>query len=224
MLKKLMICPYFGPLPSWFDQWKENFDRLQKYGYDLLMPTNLEEFKQRVKDKLGIENCPIVEGKGKVHDYRLSFGKLFEEELKDYDFYGHTDFDCAYGRVDKYVTDDLLDSVDIHSNHHCYICGPWTLYRNTPKINDLFYEYPLWKQELEAERVSGWGEVEYSQIVDKHAKQGDLRLRYTMWQGKTTDPSKLTWRDEALYDGDQEIMMFHFRHTKEWPHGLQGRS
>lgn len=224
MLTKLMIIPWFGELPPWFEHWQENFSRLKKYGYDLLMPRSVDEFKQRAKDKLGIENCPVKEGTGKVHDYRLSFGKLYEDELKGYDFYGHTDLDCVYGRVDKYATEALLQSVDIHSNHHNYICGPWTLYRNVDKVNNLFYEYPRWKEELEAERISGWGEVEYSQIVDKHAASGDIRLKYTNWQGKNPHADEnLRWRDESLFDGEDEIMMFHFRHLKRWPHALSRR-
>lgn len=224
MLKKLMIIPWFGELPAWFDYWKENFDRLKQYGYEYIMPRDVAEFKQRVKTKLGIENCPVKDGYGKVHDYRLAFGKLFEEELTRYDFYGHTDLDCIYGKIDNFVTEDLLNSVDIHSNHHNYICGPWTLYRNIDKINNLFYEHPRWREELESETISGWGEVEYSQIVDRHAKN-DIRLKYTHWQGKNPhNDENLQWRGESLYDGNDEIMMFHFRHLKRWPHALQSRS
>lgn len=222
MLKKLMIVPWFGPLPSWFPYWKENFDRLAQYGYDLLMPRDVNEFKARARRILDVE-CPVKEGEGKVHDYRLSFGKLFEAELKGYDFYGHTDLDCVYGKIDNFVTEAMLESCDIHSNHHNYICGPWTLYRNVDLVNNLFFEHPQWREELISERVSGWGEVEYSQIVDRHAKQG-LRLMYTHWQGK--DPmvdENLRWRGESLYDGADEIFMFHFRHLKRWPHALQSR-
>lgn len=222
MLKKLMIVPWFGPLPSWFPYWKENFDRLAQYGYDLLMPRDVNEFKARARRIFDVD-CPAEDGKAKAHDYRPTFGELYQDDLKGYDFYGHTDLDCCYGKVDNFVTEALLESCDIHSNHRNYICGPWTLYRNVKRVNTLFLEYPKWREELEGRIVSGWIEAEYSQIVDRHATQG-LRLKYTHWQGK--DPmvdENLNWRGESLYDGNDEIMMSHFRHLKRWPNALQGR-
>lgn len=232
MINKLIITPWFGPLPVWFDRWKVNFDRLGKYGYNLLMPTDLDDFKKRCADKLGITECPVEYGKAKVHDYRAVLGILYEEELKDYEFYGHTDFDCVYGRVDKWVTDDLLGGLDILSNHLCagrsrhwdgqvgYICGPWTLYRNVREVNNIFRDYPTWKEVLEEKPVSGWVEKEFSNVVDQRAKN-DIRLKYVYWQGHNPDiTTNLRWRGESLYDGEDEIMMFHFNRTKVWPHAL----
>jgi len=213
-MQKLMIVPWFGPLPGWFPHWKENVDRLQKYGYDLLMPTDLAEFKRRVADKLGVMKCPVEYGKAKVHDYRATFGVLYAEEIKGYDFYGHTDLDCAYGQLDKWVTDDMLSRLDVHSNHHSYVCGPWTLYRNTDGINNLFRCHTQWREELESETTSGWVEREFSRLVE----HSGLRYKYTFWQGKNPhDDMQLRWRGDALYDGADEIMMHHFRHTKRWP-------
>lgn len=223
--RKLIITPWFGQLPEWFSYWRENISRLEKYGYDLLMPTDVNEFKQRVADKLKVTNCPVEYGKAKVHDYRATFGVLYAEELRGYDFYGHTDLDCVYGRIDKFETEALLESCDIHSNHHNYICGPWTMYRNVEIVNTMFRQCPSWRSELESERVSGWVEQEFSKVADSLHAAGKLRLKYTHWQGKNPhDDSNLRWSDESLYDGGDEIMMSHFRHLKRWPHGLQGRS
>jgi hypothetical protein len=221
LLRKLFIAPYFGQLPSWFEKYLKNFEAaLTPLGYDLLLDADEEKFKQRVADKLNAKCAPLT-GTRKLSDLRLMLGELYEKEVADYDFWGLTDFDCAYGRVDKFISDAQLAELDIHSNHHCYICGPWSLFRNTPKINSLFREYPDWRTEVERESMSGWGEQEYSAIVDREHNAGRLRRLYTHFQGKNPDDiSGIRSRDGALYDGDTEIMMCHFNRIKQWPEGV----
>lgn len=177
-------------------------------GYDILLTTNLELFKKRVKERLGIE-CPIVSGTGKIWDFRCAFGVLFAEELKGYEWYGHTDFDVVFGRVDQWVTDEFLKDLDVHSNHSTYVCGAWTLYRNTPEVNELFKKSPRWKEIMENPTPTGWVEQEYSRLLENSG----LRFAYTFWQGF----DDINFKDGKLFEGDREIMMNHFRRTKIYP-------
>ncbi len=205
-IKKLLIVPFFGELPEWFDKYTP------PKGYDLLLDTNLEGFKKRVKDKLGID-CEIKEGTGKVWDFRPALGILYSEQLKDYDFWGHTDLDCVYGDIDKWVTDEFLENLDVHSNHNTYVCGCWTLYRNTKEVNELFKQ-TNWQDYMQGSEANGWVEDHYSRILEKSG----LRYAYTFWQGDpyTTTP-QLKKVDGKLYQNGEEIMMFHFRRSKKFP-------
>lgn len=199
--------------------YERNIARLSEHGYDRLVTDDLRGFKARVGEILGIE-CPIEPGGGKIHDYRAVFGVLFAEELEGYDFWGHTDFDCVYGRVQEYVTDDFLSRLDIYSNHWSYICGPWTLYRNTPLVNNLFRYHHNWRGHLEDPITSGWVEKSYSDIVDARHEAGDLRRVYKTWQ-VWEDLSKLHFDGDLLMDGNKEVMMAHFRRTKKYPEGCK---
>lgn len=201
-----MITPYFGKLPEWFDKYE------MPKGYDWLLDKDIEGFKKRVKDVLYFDS-DIVEGTGKVWDFRCALGLLYEKEIKGYDFWGHTDFDCVYGNVDKWVTDDFLKDLDVHSNHDSYVNGCWSLYRNTPEVNNLFKKFPSWKSKMVGQ-PNGWVEQEYSKILE----QSGLRYKYTFWQGNpyTTTPN-LKKENEKLYQDGEEIMMFHFRRSKKWP-------
>lgn len=212
MIKKLFICPYFGQLPEWFDQWVANMELLKPLGYDYLLVTNLKLFEQRVRDKLGIEPN-ISPGTGKLWDYRCAFGVLFEEEIKGYDFWGHTDFDVVYGNVDKWVTDDFLKDLDVHSNHSTYVCGHWTLYRNTELVNKLFYDSPSWQRMMTRPEAIGWIEEEFSRTLENSG----LRYKYTFWQGKDPDKYQDVTYDKGLFDGKEEIMLFHFNRHKIYP-------
>lgn len=419
MIKKLMICPYFGTLPPWFDSYLANIEMLKPLGYDWHITTNLKLFKERVGDILGIK-CPIVPGTGKPWDYRPAFGVLFAEELKRYDYWGHTDFDCVYGRVDRFVTDeflglatppvesrrdpavdprwgeglhepfpkevtlvgwerkalfaaadilhgkkatmfedgqyyvsfedvagalldysgerpdspetpavgprknpwpidddfpalpdrttlvysnrlqgcfitvrdmarnagrevacwidgaaamrmnfsrlfspDLVDTLttnaindflksigdrpesqeiqpeavsptqkplDIHSNHHNYMCGPWSLYRNRDVVNGLFQLVANWQEFLVDPKPNAWIEGVFTNVVDWAREQGTIRGSYTHLQsfnpGDTSNVGNFNG-SLSLYDRkrgetqNEEIMMCHFRHTKEYPKGVR---
>jgi Family of unknown function (DUF6625) len=223
-IRKLMICPWFGPLPNWMIHWANNVSRLGPLGYDFLVYQDLPDFKRRVEERLEIE-CPIEPGTGKIHDYRCAFGVLFADEIKGYDFWGHTDFDCLYGRVDKWVTDDFLGDLDIHSNHATYVCGPWTLYRNSSVVNEFFKTCEIWDAMLTAEQTTGWVETEFSRALDIADAQGEIFRVYTMWQTKDLNRfTTLRWgADGALYEGDEEIFMAHFRrlNPKVYPRQCQ---
>jgi hypothetical protein len=206
--RKLMICPWFGPLPAWRDRYQA---RVANTGCDFLFDHDLERFRARVAGQLGV-TCPVVEGGTKIHDYRPAFGRLYQDELAGYDWWGHTDYDCVYGRVGKFVTDELLDGCDIQSDcAHDYLAGPWTLYRNRADVRDLFETAPDWREQLEEPTTSGWVETSFSEIA-KH----ELRVRIDKFHAYW-DHTKLRQNgDRLLYQG-REISFFHFRYTKEWP-------
>ena len=210
-IKKLLIMPYFGDLPEWYDKYTP------PEGYDFLLDQDLEGFKKRVKDVLGIE-CSIISGTGKIWDFRCALGLLYAKELEGYDFWGHTDFDCVYGDTSKWVTDEFLNELDVHSNHNTYVNGCWTLYRNIPEVNELFKKSPNWKSYMQGTEPNGWVEGEYSRTLENSG----LRYKYTFWQGNPYDSNpKLEKKDGKLYQDGEEIMMFHFRRSKKWPLEVQ---
>lgn len=206
MISKLLIVPFFGELPEWYDQYQK------PRGYDLLLDQDLDRFKKRVKKHLGF--IPdIKSGTGKVQDFRCAFGELYKKELVGYTWYGHTDLDMVYGDVKKWFPDEFLEDLDIHSNHGTYICGPWTLYRNIPEVNSLFRQYPDWKNKMLGEQ-NGWVEMEYSRLVENSG----LRYKYTFEQGNPwAEQFNIKKIDGKLYQDNIEIPMFHFRHSKRWP-------
>lgn len=188
-------------------------ESMRPAGYDILIDTDLEGFKKRVKEKLGLD-YPGLPGTGKVWDYRGALGLLYEDEIKDYEFWGHCDFDMVFGDVSKWVTDEFLSELDIHSNHDTYVCGCWSLYRNIPRVNRLFMLTPNWQEYMNKPEPNGWVEGPFSRTVESSG----LRYAYTFWQGNPwAKEVHLTKKDGKLYQDGEEIMMFHFRLTKRWP-------
>jgi len=216
VIRKLLLAPWFGPLPTWYRLWFDNISRLGQFGFDVYVTQDRQDFNQRVKATLGIENAIVDDGR-KVCDYRCAFGLLYADLLDGYEFWGHTDLDMVYGRVENWVTDDFLADLHLHSNHPTYVSGPWSLYRNTGIVNELFRVHDDWQGYLENPVTTGWVETEYSRIVERSA----LTYRYTNWQTKNLDRfDGLHWDGDMLMEGRHEVAMAHFRRTKEYPRSL----
>jgi hypothetical protein len=212
VIRKLMICPWFGDEPEWASRYHRNADTLAEHGFDFLHDRDLESFRERVADVLGVA-CPIVPGSDKIHDFRPAFGELYRDELAGYDFWGHTDYDCVYGRVGVFATDELLGSADVQTdNGFDYLCGPWTLYRNTPEVASLFRRRDGWRGILESPTNHGWVETSFTEVVYRSS----LRVQRDAFHAHLQP--ELLWTDgERLMHDDREISFFHFRHTKSWP-------
>lgn len=211
MLKKLLIIPYFGQFPEWMDKWLANMEYLREHGYDYLLYTNLELFEERVRECLGIEPS-IKYGTGKAWDYRPALATLFAKDVKGYDYWGHTDLDCVYGDVSKFIPDKELKKWEIWTNG-TYITGPWTLYKNCKKVNEVFKLCDNWQRRMESPIASGWIEYEYNEAVKKN-----LKVNYCLQQTKDWDNfDTLTFNDGKLFEGDKEVFLAHFRRTKQWP-------
>jgi len=209
--KKVLIAPFFGDMPPWIDKFRA------PKGYDLLIDQDLDEFKIRVKTKLGID-FPGEWGSPKVWDYRGALGLLYEDEIKDYEFWGTVDFDVVFGDVSKFVPDDMLMNLDVYSGHNEYVNGCFSLYRNCTEVNKLFMQCPEWKEIMTDPKPSGWIEKEYSRKLE----QSGLRYKYDFQQGNPwTDKPILKKEGQSLWqqlNGEWfELAFFHFRHSKKWP-------
>lgn len=215
MLKKLLITPWLGQYPNWFGEYLVQINRLEKQGYQWLFFSNPEELSQLVSEKLGI-SVALEKGTSQTHNLRPAFGILFEDYFKGFDYWGITDLDCVYGDIKKFLNDKELGTLDIWSNHHSYICGPWTLFKNTEKVNNLFRQVPNWESFMtdKNSHPGRWTEEQFSRVVEASG----LKYKYTFFQSHNpNDLTKLTFKNNRLYDDGEEIMMAHFNRKKEWP-------
>lgn len=205
-LKIKLLSPYFGELPEWYDKYQS------PEGYDFLLDQDLEGFRKRVKDVLGID-CPIEWGSTKVSDYRCALGLLYAKELEGYDYWGTVDLDMVFGDTKKWFPDEMVSQFDVVSNHDTYVSGPFTLYKNSDEVNNLFKSYHGWQDKMVG-GTNGWVEQEYSNLLEASG----LKYKYMSEQGDYTDTTtRLEKRDGKLYQYGNEIAMFHFRRRKNWP-------
>lgn len=223
MISKCLVCPYFGEYPPWWKHWLSNTEHLRDLGYEFLFDNDEDAFRKRVRRVLDIE-CPPMWGTGKVWDFRPALGLLYREELTGFDFWGHTDFDCVYGRLDQFVSDEFLQDIDMHSDCRDYVNGPWSLYRNTTQMRELFFEEPLWEELMQEPEPNGWAEFAFSGLIRAAHDEGQLVKAWTQWQVfEERDLAELWLASEGrLTLRGEEVFMAHFRRTKVYPAGCVG--
>lgn len=148
----VLIIPYYGKLPQYYDAWYESAIRNREIDFifvsdidEIRETTNVkrisikfEDLKNRISRMLGITIS--LESPYKLCDFKPAYGYLFQEYIKDYEFWGHCDIDLIFGKIGNFITDDILDKYDKIYEH-----GHFCLYRNIDRINKLFMsegEYP----------------------------------------------------------------------------------
>jgi hypothetical protein len=209
---KLLICPWYGDLPVWWEQYAAQFSMLDSMGYDLLLPRARLAAEYTIEDLLGVE-VKLPRGGSKMHDIRPLLGLMYQDHIKrgGYRWWGHTDFDCVYGRLDSFVTDDVLADCDVYSDcAYDYLSGPFTLYR-VGVTEELFRQVPDWREQLERSETTGWVEKGFTDAAYRN-------LRVKVENNHAFQRPDLLRRDgDRLMHGADEISYFHFKRTKEWP-------
>lgn len=146
MNKICFVIPYFGKLPNYFDLWLESarkndlFDFLfftdQKIRNEKnikIMNLSFEDFRNRLKSKLGREIK--ISNPYKICDYRPSFGYVFGDFLKLYEFWGYVDLDIILGDINNLLYPVVMKGYEYSK---FYENGHLSIYRNNNKINNMY--------------------------------------------------------------------------------------
>lgn len=145
-MKCALIIPYFGRLPEYFQlflnscaanrhfTWYIFTDDTRKFDYPDNVKTeytSFEETKTRFKKALG--DKIVLERPYKLCDYRPTYGLVYSELLREYDYWGHCDIDLLFGNLEKYVIPIMQKGYD-----KIFAAGHLTLYKNTIENNHIF--------------------------------------------------------------------------------------
>lgn len=220
------IIPYFGKFPPYFQLWMNSCR--QNPTIDFFVATDLElpePIPQNVhKIAMTFDEVRSLIQKHfdfqisltkpyKLCDFKPTYGLVFSDWLKNYDFWGHCDTDIIWGDIRKYFTDELLNQYDrVLNQGHC------SIYRNTEKVNNYFRTLdPMgcmnWKEALSSES-------HYS--FDEYAEHNGGGLSLIM--EKNNIPIYAEWPYANISSGLQRFQMsfsdFDYYATDEDARGL----
>ena len=145
-MKKCLIVPYFGKFPNYFQltlnscgenldyDWLLFTDNREKYDYPLNVKVyhmEFQDFKKIIELKLGKEFN--LETPYKLCDYKVAYGFLLEEYIRDYDWWGYCDIDVIFGKINNFISENLF-----HDYDKLFILGHFTMFKNTLEINRMF--------------------------------------------------------------------------------------
>lgn len=165
MGKIVMIVPYLGKWPLWFDAYllsvaanptihwlcPTDCEIPKKHPANItFLPTTLALLNQRV-NKIVQAEVPL--NPRKFCDLKPAYAEIFAENIEEYDFWGICDMDIVWGDIRKFTTPQILDEYDIISSRNQNISGHFTLFRNNPKINALYKQLPNYKALFEVPKL-----------------------------------------------------------------------
>ena len=150
-MKILIIIPYFGDWPPWFSYFLQTCEANPSFSWLLysdckkpkeippnirIIQKNLSQFNQLASRKLNLKIN--IRNPYKICDLRPSFGEIFEDFTKNFDFWGYSDLDLFYGNIGHFITNNILKEYDLISVRKYYLTGHFALYRNTKIVNTLY--------------------------------------------------------------------------------------
>ena len=144
--KIVFIIPYFGKFNNYFPlmlnscacnpdiDWMLFTDDKSTYPY----PPNVhiyyrtfEWLQSLIKNRFDFEVS--IERPYKLCDYKVAYGFIFQDYIKEYQMWGYCDVDLVWGKISNFITDELISVYD-----KIGILGHCTLYKNTDEINTVF--------------------------------------------------------------------------------------
>ena len=145
--KICLIVPYFGQLPKYSDLFfltlKHNLNINVLLITDNVVELDLPNLKivqisfEQLREHIQsfFEFKIILDKPYKLCDFKPAYGLIFQKWLKNFDFWGYTDLDVAWGDSSLFLTDDLLNQYDQLYQH-----GHLSLFRNNKYMNELFMD------------------------------------------------------------------------------------
>lgn len=182
------IIPYFGKLPSEFmPMWLKSASTNQTVNWLILTddqtsynyPVNVEvkycTFDDIVKRIQSIFDFKISLNKPyNLCDYKVTYGEVFAEELKGYDFWGYCDLDICWGDIRSIITDDILERFE-----KIGFRGHSTLYKNNPEVNSL-YRKGNYKDYFTdpTGKNHGFDEIEINELANKNGYKQYMEVSF----------------------------------------------
>lgn len=144
-LRIAIIGIYYGTFPDWMPYWLKSCQSNSTIDFLLVtdiknieVPNNvhvmnmsLKELKKLAEEKLKMQIS--LEKPYKICDYKPVYGVILEEYLKEYDYWGHCDFDLIWGDIRSFI-----EKYEIEKYDKFLPLGHLALYKNTEKCNNYY--------------------------------------------------------------------------------------
>ena len=149
MKKIVFIVPYFGKFNNYFQLYLDSCGKNKKIDFLIYtddktkynFPDNVKvkyisfkEIKEKIQHKFPYKVS--LERAYKLCDFRPLYGYIFEEDIQDYDYWGHCDTDMIWGNIEKL----LFPILNKKKYDKLFFLGHCTIYKNNKKMREFFYE------------------------------------------------------------------------------------
>ena len=242
-MKKCLIICWYGKLPNYFEIWQKSCAYNKDYDFIVITDQDFEplgdnivlkkmsllEINDLINKKLNI--AIKIEKPYKFCDFRPAYGKIFEDLLRSYDFWGHCDIDQVFGKISDFITEEMLNNYEkINKNGH------FCLYKNSEKMNELYkkegsiFSYKevftnnenyAFDEKTGIEMIVGKNNIR-TKYIDKYADMYIRYKRYKMGRAINYKQQAFLWENGKLFRvyenngilNKEELMYLHFQKKK----------
>ena len=240
MKRIAIVIPYFGSWPKWFDFFLKTCKHNETIEWILFTDCNIpknapdnvhfnemkiEDFNILASKKTKVE--VELESAYKVCDFKPAYGKIFEEYLSEYDFWGWGDLDVVYGKLRKVFTPYRMKNYDIISTRRYGTSGVLSILKNSEKIKNIYRKSPDYKKVFKSSVGYAFDETggffEGRDVVGFTEVVKNQEVKYHFWDYASTDKNiekeklDVYWENGSLYDMryGMEIALYHFLDRKK---------
>lgn len=249
----LLIC-YFGKLPFWMPAFLRTCEKNPTIDWLIFTdskppssPSNvrfldmdLAAFNEIAARRTGFAIEISAEYLHKICDLKGVYGKIFEDWISGYDFWGHCDIDILWGDMRKFMTNRMLDRYDILTGRKNKIGGHFTIYKNDERWRNLYKKIPGIEQLLTSNEHHAVDEghmagllsklqgSRLSRLLSAVGLRSDDTVPRVFWNARLTvnggrqlearrdEGRYLHWKNGKVYDvNGQELMYLHFHRLKD---------
>jgi len=238
--KTLLIIPYFGKLPEYLNLYFKGCEK-NTWLHVLIItddeipdskPTNvyfqqesLINFSKKIADIHKLKNYQLPNAY-KLCDWRPSYGLIFHEEIKNYDYWAYGDLDVLYGDMQSYILNKHELDVDFISFRYEYLSGSLTIIKNNIFNNNLFLKIKNYLPEARKASYQALDEIKnrwdvmrsslndnqsFSEVVYNSHLKGEIKvsLENSICEN-LHERGYLIYVNNKLILDNKEVMYFHF--------------
>lgn len=143
----LIILPYFGRFPNYFQLYLNSCQENRTINWHLITDQDINGMGLKIPDNMFVENSTFRDVQTKIKalfgseikepyqlcNYKPAYFEIFDSKVKDYDYWGYGDCDLLFGNLREHITDEILSKYDKISWR-----GHLTLLKNRPDVNNIY--------------------------------------------------------------------------------------
>ena len=222
MKKILLIIPYFGKFPDYFELWLKSVEYNKTIDFLIITDNKIEKkvsnvkvinmtfdkLKEYIQSKFSFEI--YLPNPYRLCEFKPTYGYIFPQYVEGYDFWGCCDMDMIFGDLRSFLTEEILNENEkILSHAHL------TLFKNNVKMNTLFLKKRRdcinYKQAF-TEKIVLSNFDEYPHGISRIAKKENIKV-YEKCIFADLDTFFFTFRKLAAYfdeieDDPEDIIQF----------------
>jgi len=166
-VKRIVILPYFGKFNCYFKLWLDSCAYNKDIDWLIVtdaefpcdIPANVKVIKTTLQDlkndfQSNFDFKIKLDKPYKLCDYKPLYGFLFQEHIKEYDFWGYCDCDLVFGDIDSFIPADTYKNYDkvLRNGHLSFV-------RNIKEINEIFKKYDTYRVVMASPAIYNYDEA-----------------------------------------------------------------